>query len=1179
MKLLRILSIGILFVSILYGNGIPGESIAAIKAQLLRKEKIFQGRFPEYTQAGGWQFRDKVNWLTGFIGGEMWYLYDITADRELMDIALAQSDALLPYAGIDYTHDMGFIFLPTAVQAYHRTGEEKYRTAGILAADMLARRFNERGGFLRAWGKLGSDDRAGWMIIDTMMNLELLFWASEVTGNRDYYDIAYRHAITTMNESIRANGSSYHVIEFDPLTGKVENKRTHQGYSDESTWARGQAWGIYGFANAYRRTGDQRFLAVARKMADYMIQHLPEDFVPYWDLDLSGEDVLRDASAGAVAASGLFLLSEVEVGKVLSEKYAAWGEKITGSLLRNYLFTESKRPHEEGILLHTIYHYHNEWGVDESFPAGDYFFVEAVWKLWQAIESEGPIKDIPARQIYRFNENWFYLEENIESVEQLYLATRPWEKVNLPHTWNVFDAVDNVPGYRRDISWYEKSLYVPALKEDLRILLQFEGVNISSSVYVNGKYAGGHIGGYLGFKVDITDYLEQGAANTIHVRVDNAINAGIIPSQKADFFIYGGITRDVWLAAVPAVHIDRLSVVTPQVTRDEAQVEIGITLNNHTRKRVKYTVEAVVLDREKQPVLRESAAYTTPVGSSTLELRMPRLGRPSLWSPDSPYLYTVVVSLVKSGQQRDAVSENFGFRWFEFKEHGPFYLNGERLLLRGTHRHEDYAGLGNAIPDSLHRKDMQMIKAMGANFVRLAHYPQDPEVYRACDELGLLVWDELPWCRGGKGGKTWEQNTVRMLREMIHQNMNHPSIIIWSLGNEIYWLPDFTGGDEIKDLREFLSQLNDVAHEIDPHRVTAVRKFYEGADIVDVFSPSIWAGWYSGVYVNYERAITQARDEYTRFFHAEYGGASHVGRHVENPISGEGVIDPEGWEEAESQVQVRNIARYGDWSENYIVDLFDWHLHISELAEWLTGNAQWAFKDFGTPLRPENPIPYINQKGLVDRGGKPKDAYYVFKSYWTDAPQFCYIESHTWTDREGPEGKAREISVYSNCEEVELLLNGQGLGKRKRDRNNFPAMGLRWEVDFTEGRNELYAIGYSKGRRAAADSMQVRYRFARAAKPDHILLSGRELDNGNILIEALMVDQSGRRCLDYDDRVYFSHSGDGCLISGYGTPTRSDIIAMANGRAAIEFRPLPDGKAVIEARNQEFKGAYLIIGE
>lgn len=1153
------------------------QILKALREQVKEKFELFDGRFPEYTIEGKWTYRNRVNWLSGFMGGELWHLYDMTRDKILREYALQQADQLLPHASIGYTHDMGFIFFPTCVEAYRQTGEEKYRKAALNAAEMLAKRFNKTGKFIRAWGTLGSNDRAGWMIIDTMMNLELLFWAARESGDWYYYDIAFQHALTTLEHSVRADGSSYHVIEFEAETGKILNKSTHQGYSDESTWARGQAWGIYGFSKVFQYTGYDPFLQGATLMAEFFCSHSPEDLVPAWDLILSPDQNPKDASAAAVAASGLFLLSELTDNPDMSERYRNFAQGIVQSLSKNYLFFQSQREQEQGILLHTIYHKHKNWGVDESFPAGDYYFVEAFKKARNYHEQLYRILNVPTRKPYNLNEDWNYLGDNIISVNDLNKSPVEWIKLDLPHTWNQWDAVNNEPGYRRDASWYEKRIYLPFMQFGQRVILYFEGVNISSNIYVNNRYAGGHVGGYVGFECDITTLVLPDTINVIRVRADNSVNPQVIPSQKSDFFIYGGITRDVWLNVVPSISLRQLRINTPEVDSTHASTDVRVYIRNPEKKETSVEISVKIFESDTKEIISKEFIHYISSESPEVLLKMPQIRNPQLWSPDHPALYTTEVVLKTKDGIFDTLSQCYGYRWFEFEKNGPFYLNGQRLLLRGTHRHEEHAGTGAAMSNRLHRRDIEMIKEMGANFVRLAHYPQDPVIYETCDELGLLVWDELPWCRGGMGDQDWKANTARLLLEQINQNINHPSIIIWSLGNEIYWLPDFPGGGGTDSLCSFLSSLNDMAHRIDPSRVTAVRKFNEGADIVDIFSPSIWAGWYSGFYSNYEAALNDAREKYPRFFHAEYGGSSHVGRHTENPISGQGYISPDGWEENVNQVQVQNIAGVGDWSENYIVDLFDWHLSVSESTDWLTGNAQWAFKDFGTPLRPENPIAYLNQKGLTDRSGKPKDAWYVFKSYWSASPKFCYIESHSWKERSGPVGLLREICVYSNVETVELVLNGKSLGQKNRQYGKVPAHGLVWTVEFQEGENSIEAVGYENGQIVTRDSVVMNYSHKKAGKPDQIHLSYRRHNTGNIVIDAVVLDADGQRCNDYNERIYFSSDGYGYLVENYGTPTRSSVIELANGHASIEFIPVPGKKAIIEARNQDFKGTYLIL--
>ena len=775
----------------------------------------------------------------------------------------------------------------------------------------------------------------------------------------------------------------------------------------------------------------------------------------------------------------------------------------------------------------------------------------------------------PPRTVTNINEGWQYLENNTADLATAKAAT-DWQAVDLPHTWNQWDAMDANPGYRRDASWYQKTI-TPSGPADARYELYFEGANITTYVYVNGRKAGEHVGGYVGFGIDITDYVQLGQPNTLTVRVDNRYDRNIIPSQKADFFIYGGITRDVWLRVLPKIHLTQVHVSTPTVSATEAATEVKVQLNSRAGLSDRTKVAVTLLD----PSGRELATKeVSPTAATSITLNT--VANPQLWSPDIPTLYKVRVQLVDGREVIDERTENFGYRFYRFEPYGAFYLNGERLLLRGTHRHEEHAGYGAAMPNELHVRDMEQMKEMGVNFLRLGHYPQDPEIYRMADELGIILWDELPWCRGGLGGHEWQANTERLFREQIRQNYNHPSIFFWSVGNEIYWLPDFEGGGDEQALNGYVKKLHDLAHEEDPYRQTAIRKYYAGSDLVDVFSPSIWSGWYAGVYTNYRNTLQKNQKKYKQFLHMEYGGSSHVGRHTENPITGTGMVNEDDWAEVANQVNVTNIAKGGDWTESYIVDLFDYHLSVTETEPTFAGNAQWAFKDFGTPLRPQNAIPYMNQKGLVDRNGVPKDAFYVYKSYWGKDP-FAYIESHTWTHRRGPEGKKRNVPIYSNADEVELFQGGRSLGRKSRTLGELPAQGLHWDVQFTEGANALEARAYTGGRQVATDTLTVFYDYQQAGNPDRINLSYQTLPNGNMLVEAVLVDNNGLRVYDYEEEVYFSLDGQGELMKNYGTPTRSNILQMANGRAAIELIPAATGSATIEARNQDFKGSYLVI--
>jgi beta-galactosidase len=491
-------------------------------------------------------------------------------------------------------------------------------------------------------------------------------------------------------------------------------------------------------------------------------------------------------------------------------------------------------------------------------------------------------------------------------------------------------------------------------------------------------------------------------------------------------------------------------------------------------------------------------------------------------------------------------------RTFEFIKNGPFKLNGERLLLRGTQRHEDHAGVAAAMTEDLMRQEMRLIKDLGANFIRLGHHQQSRTILNLCDELGLLVWEEIPWCRGGLGGERYQEQARRMLRNMIDQHRNHPSVIIWGIGNENDWPGDFEEFDKDK-IRAFMIELNTLAHTLDSSRKTAIRRCDFCKDVVDVYSPSIWAGWYQGRYTEYKSRTLAEIKKVDHFLHAEWGGDSHARRHSE--VTGQTWARP---------------AQEGDWSETYICDLFDWHLKEQETMPELTGSAQWIFKDFATILRPGNPVPLVNQKGLVERDFTLKEGYFVFQSYWSERPM-VHIYGHTWPVRWGDRDEAKLVKVYSNCPTVELFVNGQSAGAKKRNSQDFPAAGLRWLVKFREGENVLRAVGTKE----ISDEIKFVYQTEKWDKPAKLLLEELRIVDDVSTLEARVVDAKGIMCLDARNVVRFGLAGNGRLIDNLGTGTTARKLELYNGRAEIKI--MRKGRSVISVSSEGLPTAFLNI--
>jgi beta-galactosidase len=750
-----------------------------------------------------------------------------------------------------------------------------------------------------------------------------------------------------------------------------------------------------------------------------------------------------------------------------------------------------------------------------------------------------------------------------------------WQAVEMPHCFNAFDAVDPDTNYYQGPGWYRTRLRLANPFPNGRTLLHFEGAGQKTTVFVFLEKVSHHVGGYDEFVVDISDSLanlsstdlQQGVP--IAVLCDNSRDLEMIPSQLSDFNIYGGLYRYVNLMYVPDISLERVHIETDVRSDQAAKACIKARLYNPAGLPDALRLGVRIVDPAGGEIFRREMAERPWIGEKTLYECS--VVRPELWSPSHPALYRCELTLCGPRGQM-TVGENFGFRYYEFLTHGPFKLNGERRLIRGTQRHEDHAGLGAAMPEDLIRKEMQLIKDLGANFIRLAHYQQSRVVLDLCDQLGFLVWEEVPWCRGGVRGAAYQQQGRDMMRSMIDQHYNHPSVILWGLGNENDWPGDTVEFSE-NDVRDFMIELNQIAHQLDPVRKTAVRRCEFARDIPDVYSPSIWMGWYRGRYIEYKAESFKRMQEVNHFIHMEWGGDSHARRHSEEVDKA--ILDGQviGYD-FQSNADVPNPSMNGEWSETYICDLFDWHLKEQETMPWLSGTAHWIFKDFSTPGRPRNPIPRMNQKGLVERDLTTKEGYYVFQSYWAEIPM-VHIYGHSRPLRWGEAGETKLVRVYSNCETAELFLNSESCGRKARDGQDFPAAGLRWPVKFKPGENRLRVVA-RKGSAVVQDETIFRYQTERWGKPTTLELRELSREDDSVTMEARLFDERRRLCLDARNQVRFELAGDGRLRDNLGINTGSRVVELYNGRAEITVW-LRQGNSTLSVATRGIATAFLPI--
>lgn len=596
------------------------------------------------------------------------------------------------------------------------------------------------------------------------------------------------------------------------------------------------------------------------------------------------------------------------------------------------------------------------------------------------------------RQIINLNRKWAFTKMAQEAPQTM---PSNWDFVNLPHTWNGIDGQDGDNDYYRGKCFYVKTLNKSDFPEADKYYLEFKGANSIAEVFIDGEKLARHEGGYSTWRVDITKHLKENTLVT--VSVDNSDGVPVYP-QMADFTFYGGLYRDVSLIAVSNSHFDLDFYgaagikVTPTVDSGKGTVEIETFLTNaKDTQSVRY-----ILKDAKGNVVSEL------IGDTKVTISV---DKPHLWhGRKDPYLYFVQAELIENGRVLDNVSTRFGFRTFEIDPNKGFILNGEKYPLRGVSRHQDRWGVGNALTKEHHQEDIELIMELGATTIRLAHYQHDQYFYDLCDEKGLVIWAEIPYI--SKHMPEAKENTISQMKELIAQNYNHPSIVVWGLSNEI----TMNGYDE--DLIENHKILNDLCHDWDKTRLTTmacvsmcdINDPY--VQIPDTVSYNHYFGWYGG--------DTSMNGPWLDNFHRQFPNI------------------PIGMSEYGCEALDWHTSKptQGDYTEEYQAYYHEELIKQLFTREYLWATHVWNMFDFGADARNEGGENGQNHKGLVtfDRKYK-KDSFYAYKA-WLSDEKFVHICGKRYVDRTEDVTK---VTVYSNLDEVELFANGVSLGKQKSD--------------------------------------------------------------------------------------------------------------------------------------------------
>lgn len=632
------------------------------------------------------------------------------------------------------------------------------------------------------------------------------------------------------------------------------------------------------------------------------------------------------------------------------------------------------------------------------------------------------------RRSIPFNDGWsFYKMSDTDNVSE----------VTIPHCYNDVDGTN--PAYYRGEAVYTKVFDAPDRRKDDRVFVRFEAVGFQATVKLNGVELGHHKGGFTAFCYELTDLLKP-QENVMEVTVDNRKDMTLAPIN-ADFTMFGGIYRPVSLLVLPKCNITPMDYASSGVYMEqleaspkEARAAVKVLLDGYSEKQLGMLLLGTeLIDAEGNVVASSLTRDKMKHNGFTALVDTINVVRPALWDGRrSPALYTLKTTLISGDKIIDEVTQTVGFRTVTVDHGEGLRLNGRRNNIRGVNRHQDRPGKGWAISEDDHRQDMELIKEIGANGIRLAHYPHSEFFYDLCDREGMLVWAEIPFVEQAPDTEEFAASTKSQLIELIRQNYNHPSIFCWSLFNEL-------GGDGAEKI---VNALNDIAHAEDPHRYTTGASNSDNSplnDIPDIMAYNTYPGWYWADPATMQYAIDwKHRPDKQPLAISEYGAGASVKHHgilSEHPEPG-GEYHPEEWQATCHEINYREIDK----------------------RDFVWGTFVWNMFDFASAGRTEGDTHGMNDKGLVtyDRA-TPKDAFYFYKANWNDEPMV-----HITAKRFTPRGEdARQVKVYTNCDGIYLIHNGA----RYYPDGNPQAHVYTWDnIPWADGDNRFTAHAVRDGK-------------------------------------------------------------------------------------------------------------------